>query len=130
MAAVALVVVVASIGGCAWWPRWLGGSKPTASIGPPEGPPPRPVAEARAACVNYDRIAQSNAYPRDAYLRGILSGKATIRFVVTGSKIDISRVTSTDLAFGDAAMDAVRKLECRVDQPTVFEMAFVYRRAG
>ena len=127
---VTAIVVLASIGGCAWWPRWLGGSKAAASIGPPEGPPPRPVSEARAACANYDRIAASNAYPHDAYLRGILTGNATIRFTVTGSKVDISRVTSSDPAFGDAAVDAVRKLDCRVDQPTVFEMAFVYRRAG
>jgi outer membrane biosynthesis protein TonB len=92
-----------------------------------DAPPALGVAEARASCPNYERVMSGFTYPNDAIVRGIDGGRATVRFDVSGSQVRVLSVTSSDPAFGAAAFELVRKLECRTDRPTTFEIPLTWQ---
>jgi outer membrane biosynthesis protein TonB len=98
---------------------------------PPDAHVPAPVLEsavaARAACANYDRVMMDTAFPRAAIVRGIDTGRVTVRFQVTATKVRVLSIDASDPAFGEAAIDLVRQLDCRVAEPTTFEVPLAWR---
>ena len=96
---------------------------------PPVYEDAQPASAAKIACANFDRAFEESTFPRDAIMRGIDAGKASVRFRVDGTSVTIVTITSSDPAFGDAAVRVIRKLECRVDTPTTFEIPFAWRSA-
>ncbi len=100
------------------------------SVATPVQPPAsdvESVAAARAACPNYDAVVRDSPFPRDAILRGLDAGTASVVFAVDGTKVTVLSVTSSAPAFGDAAADAVRKLRCTTGRPARFSMSFEWR---
>ncbi len=126
LTAVALLLPLA---GCGWFSR-----RPAPVVAPAPAaatmPAPldvEPVSAARAACANYDALVRETPFPRDAILRGIDAGRASIVFAVDGTTVTVLSVTSSAPAFGDAAADAARKLRCSVERRARFSMAFEWR---
>ena len=135
-AAFALVAACASLGGCAWLSSWWPwGRKPAAPVSvaptvmadPSHGLTTEPAAAARAACRNYEKAVQDAPFPREAIIRGIDQGSASVQFAVDGTTVTVLSVRSSDPAFGNAAADIVGTLDCRVDRPTRFEVPFSWR---
>jgi outer membrane biosynthesis protein TonB len=119
--------------GCSWF-SWFPSSTPAVAPRPdlpvvsaPVYDDAQPATAARAACANYAKAFEDSPFPRDAIIRGIDSGTADVRFRVDGTTLTIVTITSSDPAFGDAAVQIVRKLECRVDRPTTFAIPFAWR---
>jgi outer membrane biosynthesis protein TonB len=131
-----IVVLVGGLNGCAWISSWFSKSPPKAPApaavaAAPQAPTIdvdlQPASAARAACANYAKAFEDSLFPRDAIIRGIDSGTAAVRFRVDGTTLTVLTITSSDPAFGDAALRIVRKLECKVDRPTAFEIPFAWR---
>jgi outer membrane biosynthesis protein TonB len=101
--------------------------RPAATKVAETGPEILGVAAAHEACSNYDEVMNGAPYPRDAIIRGIDSGRATVRFDVDGTRVRALSVTSSDPAFGGTAFDLVKKLQCRTDRPTTFEIPLSWR---
>lgn len=110
--------IVLSLSACSWWRK----EPPAATDLPPA------VPLMRSACPNSAEVWASSTFPRAAVARGLSEGQVTVKFRVDGRRVDIVEVTSTDSAFGDAAVAVVRRYDCAVDRPTTFEMAFAFRR--
>jgi len=123
---VATALVMLTLAGCSWFGR-KPAPAPTPAAAPADTFSAQPVSAARAACANYDTLVRDAPFPRDAIIRGIDSGKASVVFAVDGTKITILSVTSSAPAFGDAAADAARALHCSVDRPARFSVAFEWR---
>jgi hypothetical protein len=85
------------------------------------------VAAAREACPNYEKVMSESPYPRDAIIHGVDSGRATVRFDVDGARVRALSVTASDPAFSATAFDLVKKLECRTDRLTTFEIPLSWR---
>jgi hypothetical protein len=130
-----IVAFAVSLGGCAWISSWFPkppkASPPAPVAAAPQAPEAavdaQPAAAARVACANYAQVVESAPFPRDAIIRGIDAGRASVRFLVDVTTISVLSLTSSDPAFGDAAVSIVRKLQCRVDRPTRFEIPFDWR---
>jgi hypothetical protein len=121
---VATAFLLLTLAGCSWFGRK---PAPAPAVAPAETFSAEPVSAARAACANYDTLVRDAPFPRDAIIRGIDSGKASVVFAVDGTRITILSVTSSAPAFGDAAADAARALHCAVDRPARFSVAFEWR---
>ena len=110
--------LVSSLSACSWFRK----KEPA-----PENYIPAAVPLMRSACPNSTQVWASATFPRAAIARGLADGQVTIKFRVDGRRLDILEVTATDPTFGEAAAAVVRRYECVVEQPVIFEMAFAYK---
>ncbi len=138
--AIAATTIVVGLSGCAvpsWFPWFHAKPKPAPAATSPTPvpratatPAPAPDVEAvRAACANYDAVFFAQPFPRDAIIRGLDSGHASVRFQVDDGRVAVTSVTASDPAFGQAAVESVRQLQCRVERTTIFEIPFDWRTA-
>ena len=131
--ALPIALSITQVGGCAWISSWFTKTPRTPAPvtvtlqAPSTDVDLQPASAARAACTNYVQAVQGAPFPRDAVIRGIDRGNATVRFAVDGTTITVLSVRSSDPAFGNAASDVVATLTCRVDRPTNFEVPFDWR---
>lgn len=109
------------LGGCSWF-----GRKATVAPSQPELTV-ESIDAARAACPGYDALVRETPFPRDAIIRGLGSGRASVIFAADGTTISILSIKSSAPAFGGAAADAVRNLHCKVERPARFAIAFDWR---
>ncbi len=129
---VATALLVLPLAGCSWFSRKPAAAAPAVPTAATPGPSPaapsvESVAAARAACQNYDALVRESPFPRDAIIRGIDAGTASVVFAVDGTKVTVLSVTSSAPPFGDAAADAARKLRCTVDRAARFPISFEWR---
>lgn len=128
----ASLLVATTLAGCgsfSWrslWP-WSRPAPVAAAPAPGVDRDVRDADAARAACANYGEVFARVDYPRDAIIRGLDRGHASIRFRVDGDRVAITTVTSSDPSFGDAAAETIRKLRCHADRTTTFEVPFDWR---
>jgi hypothetical protein len=116
----AAIVVAVALTGCAH-------RAPPVADTPREVPVFEGAARARAACPNYDHVMRESSFPRDAIVRGIESGSATVRFEVVDGHVRVVSVISSDPAFGTTALELARRFECRTDGPTTFEIPLTWQ---
>ena len=132
--ALSALFVAVALGGCSWFP-WFAKRPPAAASTPasprPTGASPsvdvRPAVEAQAACPNHAKAFEQSSFPRGAIIRGVDSGRATVRFAVDGDTVTILSVASSDPEFGNEAMAIVRRYVCHTERPTTFEVPFDWR---
>lgn len=122
MRPVLVAASLALLAGCSWFGQKTPAvSSPVLTV--------ESIAAARAACPDYDLLVRDAPFPRDAIIRGIVAGTASVIFAVDGTMVTVLSITSSAPAFGGAAMDAVRGLHCAVHRPARFAIAFDWRNA-